>query len=343
MKCRQKQDHRVFSNEVSPLISTRVMSGMRPTGRLHIGHLVGALGQWVTYPDSVDAFFEIADLHAFTTSYHDPQAIRDNRDELMLDWLAAGLDPERCTVFLQSAIPEISELHTLLSMIVPVAWLARVPTYKDQIDALGGDIATYGFLGYPLLQLCDIAVFKANTVPVGRDQLSHLEFGREVVRRFNHLYGATLIEPEATLSEFPAIPGTDGRKMSKSYGNAIDIADDADATTKKVRAMVTDPLKIRRNDPGRPDICPVFALHHLSNAARLPAIDEACRSGALGCVACKGELAESLNAWLAPVRARRAAFDRRRVAEIIAAGSEKARLVASATLRDVRRAMKLTV
>jgi tryptophanyl-tRNA synthetase len=317
------------------------MSGMRPTGRLHIGHLVGALAQWVTFPDSVDAFFEIADLHAFTTSFEHPQAIRDHRDELVLDWLAAGVDPQRSTVFLQSAIPEISELHTLLSMIVPVAWLQRVPTYKDQIDALGGDIATYGFLGYPLLQLCDIAVFRADTVPVGRDQLSHLELGREVVRRFNFLYGPTLVEPAATLSEFPAVPGIDGRKMSKSYGNTIDIADDAEATTKKVRAMTTDPLKIRRHDPGRPDICPVFALHRLANGARLAAIDETCRSGALGCVACKGELAENLNAWLAPVRARRAAFDRQRVAQIVAEGNEKARVVARATLIDVRRAMKL--
>lgn len=318
------------------------MSGMRPTGRLHIGHLVGALGQWLAFPDSIEAYFEIADLHAFTTGYDDPQAIRDNRDELVLDWLAAGLDPARCTMFLQSAIAEISELHTLLSMIVPIAWLQRVPTYKDQIDALGSDIATYGFLGYPLLQLCDIAVFRADTVPVGRDQLSHLEFGREVVRRFNFLYGRTLTEPEGTLSEFPAVPGTDGRKMSKSYGNTIDIADDADTTTKKVRSMITDPLKVRRNDPGRPEICPVFASHQLSNAARLPFIDEACRSGALGCVACKGELAETLNRWLAPMRARRAAFDRDRVTEILEAGNEKARVVARATLRDVRRAMKLT-
>jgi tryptophanyl-tRNA synthetase len=332
----------VLSEQISPLISARVMSGMRPTGRLHIGHLVGALAQWVAFPATVDAYFEIADLHAFTTHYSDPQSIRHNRDELVLDWLAAGLDPERTTIFLQSAIPEISELHTLLSMIVPVAWLQRVPTYKDQIETLGGDIATYGFLGYPLLQLCDIAVFRADTVPVGRDQLSHIEFGREVVRRFNFLYGATLVEPNGTLSEFPAVPGTDGRKMSKSYGNTIDIADDAETTTKKVRAMITDPLKIRRNDPGRPEICPVFALHHLANRVRVPEIDEACRSGALGCVACKSELAETLNAWLTPVRARRAAFDRERVAEIVAAGSEKARVVARATLNDVRRAMKLT-
>lgn len=318
------------------------MSGTRPTGRLHIGHLVGALTQWVTLTSQADAFFEIADLHAYTTGFEHPQAIRDAREELVLDWLAAGIDPERSTMFLQSAIPEISELHALLSMIVPVAWLQRVPTYKDQIEALGGEIATYGFLGYPLLQLCDIAVFRANTVPVGRDQVSHLEFGREVVRRFNKLYGPTLVEPEATLSEFPAVPGTDGRKMSKSYGNTIDLADDEEATTKKVRAMLTDPLKVRRNDPGRPEVCPVFALHALCNTARVPLIATACRAGELGCVACKSELAETMNAWLRPVRARRASFDRSRVAAIIATGSEKARVIARETLADVRRAMKLT-
>jgi tryptophanyl-tRNA synthetase len=317
------------------------MSGMRPTGRLHIGHLVGALTAWVDLTQSADAYFEIADLHAYTTSYDDPQSIRDARDELVLDWLAAGLDPERCTIFLQSALPEISELHTLLSMITPVAWLQRVPTYKDQIEALGGEIATYGFLGYPLLQLCDIAVFRGERVPVGRDQLSHLEFGREVVRRFNFLYGPTLVEPEATLSEFPAVPGTDNRKMSKSYGNTIDIADDDATTTKKVRSMITDPNKVRKHDPGNPAICPVFALHHLANRARVPWIEENCRSGALGCVDCKTELAVTLNAWLAPVRARRASFDRTKVAAIVAAGTEKARVVARETLADVRRAMKL--
>jgi len=317
------------------------MSGMRPTGRLHIGHLVGALTAWVELTTSADAYFEIADLHAYTTSYDDPQAIRDARDELVLDWLAAGLDPDRCTIFLQSALPEIAELHVLLSMITPVAWLQRVPTYKDQIEALGGEIATYGFLGYPLLQLCDIAVFRGGRVPVGRDQLSHLEFGREVVRRFNFLYGPTLVEPEATLSEFPAVPGTDNRKMSKSYGNTIDIADDDATTTKKVRSMITDPNKVRKHDPGNPAICPVFALQHLANRARVPWIDENCRSGALGCVDCKTELAETLNAWLAPVRARRASFDRTKVAAIVAAGTEKARIVARETLADVRRAMKL--
>jgi tryptophanyl-tRNA synthetase len=256
------------------------MSGTRPTGRLHIGHLVGALAQWVELQTVGEAFFEIADLHAYTTGFEHPQTIRDSREELVLDWLAAGVDPKRATIYLQSAIPEIMELQALLAMIVPLSWLQRVPTFKDQIEALGPEISTYGFLGYPLLQLCDIAAFRAHKVPVGKDQMSHLEFGREVVRRFNHLYGPTLVEPEGILSEFPAVPGTDGRKMSKSYGNTIDLADDEEATTKKIRASITDPQKVRRNDPGHPEICPVFAMHHLCNAERVPWIER--RAGLRG-------------------------------------------------------------
>jgi tryptophanyl-tRNA synthetase len=317
------------------------MSGTRPTGRLHIGHLVGALAQWVELQTVGEAFFEIADLHAYTTGFEHPQTIRDSREELVLDWLAAGVDPKRATIYLQSAIPEIMELQALLAMIVPLSWLQRVPTFKDQIEALGPEISTYGFLGYPLLQLCDIAAFRAHKVPVGKDQMSHLEFGREVVRRFNHLYGPTLVEPEGILSEFPAVPGTDGRKMSKSYGNTIDLADDEEATTKKIRASITDPQKVRRNDPGHPEICPVFAMHHLCNAERVPWIEEHCKSGELGCVACKGELAETMNAWLRPVRERRASFDRTTVDAIVAAGSAHAREVAADTLADVKKAMKL--
>jgi tryptophanyl-tRNA synthetase len=320
---------------------TRVMSGMRPTGRLHIGHLVGALGQWIELQATCDVFFEIADIHAFTTGYEDPQAIRDNREELALDWLAAGIDPRRTTLFLQSAVPEISELHTLLSMIVPLSWLQRVPTFKEQIEALGPEISTYGFLGYPLLQLCDIAIFRASKVPVGKDQLSHLELGREVVRRFNHLYGPTLVEPEAILSEFPAVPGTDNRKMSKSYHNTIDLADDEETTRKKIRGAVTDPKKVRRNDPGEPEICPIFAYHHFCNADRVPWIRDHCRTGELGCVDCKTELTGRMNAWLAPVRERRASFDRSTIDRILGDGTERARIVASDTVRDVKRAMKL--
>ena len=322
------------------------MSGMRPTGKLHIGHLVGALQQWVGYCDTADAYFEIADLHAFTTGFADPQKIRDARNEMVIDWLAAGVDPNRSTFFLQSLIPEIMELHTLLSMITPNSWLERVPTWKGQIEALGQEVATYGFLGYPLLQLCDIAVFRGEKVPVGADQSAHLEFGREVVRRFNYLYAdgkRVLVEPEATFSAFPEVPGTDGRKMSKSYGNDILLADDEETTIKKVRSMVTDPLKVRRNDPGHPEVCPVFALWKLVKPPHVALVETTCRSGELGCVQDKGDFSEALNAYLRPVRQRRAeiAEDIGYVEQIIRNGSEKAREVASETMRDVRRAMKL--
>ncbi len=292
-------------------------------------------------PAGLRGFFEIADLHALTTAYEDPSNLRALRDEMVLDWLAAGLDPNEATIFQQSLVPEISELQVLLSMIVPVGWLQRVPTYKEQIEALGAHVATYGFFGYPLLQLCDIAVFRADTVPVGKDQVSHLEFGREVVRRFNHLYGPTLVEPQPTLSAFPDVPGLDGRKMSKSYGNAIEIADDEATTAKKMKTMFTDPLKLRRGDPGRPEICPVFTLHKLANAGRTEAIDRECRSGALGCVACKGEATDAINALLRPVRERRAQLDPAAVPAIVQAGSEKARAVAAPTIAAVKSAMKL--
>jgi tryptophanyl-tRNA synthetase len=314
---------------------------MRPTGRLHIGHLVGALTQYVEFARTDETFFEVADLHALTTAYERTGEIRANVRELVLDWLAAGVDPERSTLYVQSHVPQISELHLLLSMIVPLSWLQRVPTFKDQIEQLGGEIATYGFLGYPLMQLCDIAIVRADTVPVGKDQLSHLEFGREVVRRFNHLYGSTLVEPQATLSEFPDVDGTDGRKMHKSYGNTIDLADDEETTTKKVRASVTDPLKIRRHDPGRPEICPIFKLHEIVNAPRVPAIAAECRSGALGCVDCKTECAEAVNIFLRPVRERRAAINPYTIDAILADGADRVRTTASETIADVKSAMKL--
>jgi tryptophanyl-tRNA synthetase len=329
---------------IAPIVvprKRRIMSGMRPTGRLHIGHLVGALTQYVEFARTDETFFEVADLHALTTAYERSGEIRANVRELVLDWLAAGVDPERSTLYVQSHVPQISELHLLLSMIVPLSWLQRVPTFKDQIEQLGGEIATYGFLGYPLMQLCDIAIVRADTVPVGKDQLSHLEFGREVVRRFNHLYGPTLVEPQATLSEFPDVDGTDGRKMHKSYGNTIDIADDEETTTKKVRSSVTDPLKIRRHDPGRPEICPIFKLHEIVNAPRVPAIAAECRSGALGCVDCKTECAEAVNLFLRPVRERRAAINPYTIDAILADGAVRVRKIACETIADVKSAMNL--
>ncbi|HEX5274099.1 MAG TPA: tryptophan--tRNA ligase [Candidatus Rubrimentiphilum sp.] len=325
----------------------RVMSGMRPTGNLHLGHYVGVLTQWVKYCDTADAFFEIADLHALTTGFSDPQSIRVARNSMVVDWLAAGVDPEKSTIYLQSGIPEISELEVLLGMITPISWLERVPTFKGQIESLGADIATYGFLGYPLLQLCDIAIFRGEVVPVGKDQVAHLEFAREVVRRFNHIYGggdAILIEPKAMLSEFPEVPGIDGRKMSKSYDNVIALSDDEATTTEKVRRMVTDPLKIRRNDPGRPEICPVFHLWKFVKTEHVPIVERDCRSGALGCVQDKSDLAESLNEFLRPLRERRKMFaaNEAYVEKVIADGTSRARAIAAKTLDDVKRAMKLS-
>ncbi len=323
------------------------MSGMRPTGRLHIGHYFGVLTQWTQYCRNADAYFEIADLHAYTTEFGNPQAIRDARNDMVIDWLAAGVDPNQSTFFLQSGIPEISELQVLLGMITPLSWLERVPTYKGQIEALGQDIATYGFLGYPLLQLCDIVAFRGEEVPVGRDQVAHLEFGREVVRRFNYLYGdgeQILIEPKAMLlADAAEVPGTDGRKMSKSYGNCIFLGDDEAATTDGVRRMVTDPLKIRRHDPGRPQVCSVFALWKLVKPQHVPLVDRDCRSGALGCVADKGDLAQALNAYLAPIRERRKLYasDVAQVERIVRDGTQRARAVAIETLAGVKRAMRL--
>jgi tryptophanyl-tRNA synthetase len=325
----------------------RVMSGMRPTGNLHLGHYVGVLTQWAKYCDTADAFFEIADLHALTTSFDDPQAIRDARNSMVVDWLAAGVDPKKSTFYLQSGVPEISELEVLLGMITPISWLERVPTYKGQIAEIGAEIATYGFLGYPLLQLCDIAIFRGELVPVGKDQVAHLEFAREVVRRFNYLYGGdeqVLVEPKAMLSNFPDVPGTDGRKMSKSYGNVILLSDDEATTTEKVRGMLTDPQKIRRNDPGRPEICPVFSLWKFVKPQHVAIVERDCRSGALGCVQDKGDLAETLNEFLRPLRERRVLFaaDEAYVESIIAEGTARAREIAAKTLADVKRAMKLT-
>lgn len=332
---------------VETIAKPRVMSGMRPTGGLHLGHLVGVLSQWSAYCETADPYFEIADLHAYTTGFNDPQAIRDARNEMVAVWLAAGVDPKKSTIFLQSAVPEIAELHTLLSMITPVSWLERVPTYKGQIDALGQEIATYGFLGYPLLQICDIAIVRGQAVPVGRDQVAHLEFGREVVRRFNYLYGngeEILVEPQPTLTEFAEVPGTDGRKMSKSYDNTIAIGDDEETTTKKVRSMITDPQKVRRGDPGRPEVCPVFSLWKFVNPLKLDGIAAECRSGALGCVADKTDFAEQLNAYLRPVREKYRLYrsDPAQVEAIVAEGTARTREEAAVVMRDVRRAMKLT-
>ncbi|HET9341700.1 MAG TPA: tryptophan--tRNA ligase [Candidatus Eremiobacteraceae bacterium] len=321
----------------------RIMAGMRPTGRMHVGHLLGALNTFIALSEGNDCFYEIADLHALTTKFERSREIAGDVREMVTDWLAAGLDPGKCTIYLQSHIPEISELAVLLSMIVPVSWLERVPTYKDQINALGPEIATHGFLGYPVLQTVDIAAFKGEGVPVGQDQLPHLELCREIVRRFNHLYGAVLVEPEAILSETPYVPGTDGRKMSKSYDNALMLADDDAATIAKVKDMFTDPEKVRKSDPGHPETCPVFFFQQIVNGPNAESIAHRCRAGQLGCVENKGDMAAHLNRFLAPIRERRREIEARAgyVDEIIAEGTKKARSIATRTLAEVRSAMGL--
>jgi tryptophanyl-tRNA synthetase len=320
---------------------------MRPTGRLHLGHFVGTLALWLPLANQGDSFFEIADLHALTTRFREPSLVREMRNEMVIDWLSVGLDPKVATIFLQSAVPEITELQAILAMIVPLAWLQRVPTFKDQIATLGQEIATYGFLGYPLLQLCDIAVFKAARVPVGRDQAAHLELGREIIRRFNSLYApegqSVLVEPLPEFTEFPAVPGTDGRKMSKSYDNAIALSDSPSDVTERVRSMITDPLKVRKNDPGRPEICPVYALHELANAAAAPQVAKECRSGERGCVSCKAELASAVNTMLDPIRERRAELEKSPsyIDDVIADGTQRARVISKQTMLDVHEAMSL--
>ena len=323
----------------------RILSGMRPTGALHLGNYMGALENWVRLQDSYDCFFSIVDWHSLTTDYADPGAVRENVLEVATDWLAAGLDPQRATIFIQSLVPQHAELHLLLSMIVPVPWLERVPTYKEQQQNLSGkDLSTYGFLGYPLLQTADIIVYKADAVPVGEDQAPHIEIAREIVRRFNNLYGEVFPEPQTLLTEAKRIPGTDGRKMSKSYGNAIYLKDDAAAVRQKLRPMVTDPARKRRTDPGDPEVCPVFDLHKaFSPAETREWAAQGCRSAGIGCLDCKAKLAEHMLQRLASIHERRPELARRpdTVWDILLEGSKRAREVAEATMDDVRGAMKI--
>jgi tryptophanyl-tRNA synthetase len=318
---------------------------MRPTGALHLGNHMGALENWVALQDLYECFFSIVDWHSLTTDYADPSDIRANVIEVATDWLAAGLDFGRSTLFIQSLVPQHAELHLLLSMIVPVPWLERVPTYKEQQQQLGDkDLSTYGFLGYPLLQTADIIIYKANAVPVGEDQAPHIEVAREIVRRFNNLYGDVFPEPQTLLTEAKRIPGTDGRKMSKSYGNAIFLKDDKATVREQLRTMVTDPARKRRTDPGDPDICPVFDLHRAFSPAETREWAAAgCRSAGIGCLDCKAKLADHMLEHLAGIHARRPELAKRpdTVWDILAEGSKRARAVAEATMEDVRAAMKI--
>ena len=319
---------------------------MRPTGQLHIGHLVGALRNWTTLQEQYDCYYFVADWHALTSEYANTGGITSYALDNVTDWIAAGVDPERSTIFVQSLVPEHAELSLLLSMVVPIPWLERVPTYKEQQTQLTEkDLSTLGFLGYPLLQTADVAMYDGRFVPVGDDQVPHLELSREVVRRFNQFYGDVLVEPQPLLTPVSRLPGLDNRKMSKSYGNTIDLLDDSDALTKKVRQMYTDPKRVRADIPGTVEGNPVFTYHDAFNpdVAEVEDLKARYRAGAVGDVEVKTKLARAMNAVLEPMRARRREISATpgRVREIAVEGSRKARLVAQETMERVRDAVKL--
>jgi tryptophanyl-tRNA synthetase len=324
----------------------RVVSGMRPTGRLHLGHLMGALKNWTTLQDTYDCFYFVADWHALTSEYGSTAQLTANALDNATDWLAAGVDPTRSTLFVQSLVPEHAELYLLLSMVVPIPWLERVPTYKEQQEQLSDkDLSTLGFLGYPLLQTADVAMYDARFVPVGDDQVPHLELAREAVRRFNNFYGEVLTEPQPLLTPVSRLPGLDNRKMSKSYGNAIDLSDDADSVTKKVRQMYTDPKRIRADIPGTVEGNPVFTYHDAFNhdVAEVEDLKARYRAGTVGDVEVKTKLARAVNLSLDPIRERRRELTARPdyVRDVLADGSKRARTVAQDTMDRVRRAVHL--
>jgi len=395
---------------------TRVLSGMRPTGALHLGHYHGVLRNWIRLQTEYPCLFFVADWHALTTEYENPGQVERSAWDMVIDWLAAGVDPNQATLFIQSHVPEHAELHLLLSMMTPLGWLERVPTYKDQQEKLTEkDLSTYGFLGYPLLQSADILIYRAKYVPVGEDQVPHIEFTREVARRFNHLYGREagfeekakaavkkvgskkarliaelrakflehgdaealsraqalleeqqnlprgdrerlfgwlegggkkiLVEPDALLTEASRMPGLDGQKMSKSYGNTIALREEPEEVAKKVRTMPTDPARVKRSDPGNPDKCPVWPLHQVySDAARQAWVRQGCTTASIGCLECKQPVIEAIQAELAPMRERAQVYldDPTLVRNIIADGCDRARKLAGETMRDVREAMGLT-
>jgi len=343
----------------------RVLSGMRSTGKLHLGNYVGALQNWVGMQDKYECFFFIADWHALTTDYADTSMVKQNSVEVMLDWLAAGLDPERSTMFIQSHVPQHAELHLLFSMITPLGWLERVPTYKEQRENIKDkDLGTYGFLGYPVLQAADILIYQANFVPVGEDQAAHVERTREVARRFNGFYprrrtsvavssdpsssDAEFVfpEPQCLLTPAAKLQGTDGRKMSKSYGNTVLLTDPEPVVRQKLKTMVTDPARVRRTDPGNPEVCPVGDLHKIfSNQETRAKVWQGCTTAGIGCIECKGWAADALVALLNPMQEKRKKYEEnpRLAWDILEAGSAKARQSADATMREVRDAMGMSL
>ncbi len=324
----------------------RVLSGMQPSGLMHLGNYLGALENWKALQDRYDCYFFVADWHALSTNYADTSRIREFVRELLIDWMAAGLDPTRSTLFIQSRIPEHAILHLLFSMMIPVSWLERNPTYKEKQDEIKEkDLSTYGFLGYPVLQAADILLYKPDFVPVGKDQLPHLELTREVARRFNDIYKTPVFpEPKEHLTKFPKVLGTDGRKMSKSYGNTINLSDSEPVVRQKLKTMVTDPARVRRTDPGNPDLCPVYEFHKIYSPPDVQEqINRDCRTAAIGCIDCKKMVADRLIEKMAPIWDARARLVQHptRLDEIVHEGSRKAGEVAKATLHDATEAMKL--
>lgn len=321
----------------------RILSGMRPTGKLHIGHLVGALDNWRTLQEKYDCFYMIADWHALMSEYENPATIAAHIEDNAADWIACGVDPDKCTMFVQSQVPQHAELHLILSNLVSLARLERCPTYKEQLKELKGrNIATFGFLGYPVLQAADILLYKGQVVPVGTDQLPHIEITREIARKFNALYGDILVEPEGKLTETSRLLGTDGRKMSKSYDNTINLSDDPETINKRAMGMFTDPQRKRRTDVGRPEVCNVYAYFKVFAPDRADTVAEECRTASRGCTDCKAEMAECLSNFLSPIQARRKeVLSSGKARAVLEAGREKASSIASDTMAKVMKAVGL--
>ncbi len=322
-----------------------IVSGMRPTGKLHLGHFHGALVNWLRLQEQFQCYFFVADWHALTTDYAAPQGIRESTIEMVMDWLSVGLDPAKSVLFCQSRVKEHAELHLIYSMITPVPWLERNPTYKEQIkEIVGKDLSTYGFLGYPVLQAADITIYKASKVPVGVDQAPHVDLTREIVRRFNQLYRPIFPEPEVLLTEAQKVPGLDGRKMSKSYGNAVFLSDTPKEIDAKISRMMTDPARVKRTDPGEPEKCPAFQLHKIyCTRQEIEEVTRGCRTAGIGCLDCKRIMIKHVIEDLAPARERRASYEKdpQAVEEILANGSRAAQQKASATLSEVRETLGL--
>jgi len=318
---------------------------MRPTGRLHLGNMMGALTNWIKLQDDYECFFVVVDWHALTTGYENTQELKENIRQMVIDWVSVGLNPEKCNIFVQSHVKQHAELHLLLSMLTPLSWLERCPTYKEQLKQLENkDINTYGFLGYPVLMATDILIYKADRVPVGKDQQPHIELTREIARRFNYLYEPVFPEPEALYTEFKVLPGIDGRKMSKSYDNYIEISASPETINQKVKMMVTDPARIRKNDPGHPDVCSVFAFYNVFDEKdNVTELRELCEKGQIGCVECKKKLAAIMNDKMEPIRQKRNELEQNPaiIDDILDSGAKRARLVAERTLEEVREAMKI--